>query len=120
MRRLLVIAAGLAFGTPVLAQSNTDAGSQQTPPDQQVSAKVVAQIRASLESAGLKNVRLAPAFIVRAQSETGDSVEMLIDAESVAAVNETNDDTSINEPSSAGQSSGDNKSGRGRAADCPR
>ena len=90
------------------------------PVETQVSAKIVAQIRASLESAGLKNVKLAPAFIVRAQSENGDSVEMLIDAESVAAVNETNNDTGINEPSSAGQRSGGNKSGPASAADCPR
>ena len=77
---------------------------------------MIAQIRASLESAGLKNVRLAPAFIVRAESENGEPVEMLIDAESVAAVNETNDDLSVDDHNSAGQSSGMDKSRSGRAA----
>jgi len=99
MRTLAIVAATLLLSTAAFAQSTTN--PQQLPQAQQnlptnmpqasqepqVAARIAQAIRSNLEQAGFKNIQLMPSSrLLRAEDQNNDTVVMVINPSSVAAI----------------------------------
>jgi hypothetical protein len=117
MRTLAIVAATLLLSTAAFAQSSTSQKYQQSPraqqnpstnlpqtgESQQVAARIAQEIRSHLEQAGFKNIKLLPSsFIVQAQDRDNNTVVMVINPSSVAAITEQGSGN----PGTIGQSPG--------------
>jgi hypothetical protein len=84
-------------------QQNSSQAQNQAPA--RPTAKIAAQLRSNLESAGFKNIRLMPSsFLVRAEDKDGNPVMMVINPDSVTAISE------IDNGRTSGQSPGNTSS----------
>lgn len=83
----IIVAALLMTSAANAAQSSSSTSTQ--PQTGAPSAKVAAQIRSNLESAGFKDIKLMPSsFLVRAEDKDGNPVMMVINPDSVTAIKE--------------------------------
>jgi len=114
MRKITIIVASLLMSSAAFAQTTTTTQPQQNTSNpqqlsqntQQDTAKIAQQIKANLQQAGFKNIRLVPSsFMVRAEDKNNNPVMMVINPDSITEVTESENGTPDRGQNTVGQHS---------------